>query len=267
MAKQNRDLAAGDLIRYADDVRKTYLNIRDALYAPPILCNTDGDPLVYHTLKFRVESAEEALDALAPLAMARSREDLLEIAEFDETGKLLSLTFDWLKKGNRKFSSWNNTILGCIAISGNSLVAEVNSADRAARIRTEIEKRLGVKATHLSTVARSPEELLESSPAEEIAQPIFDEDFEGDILRDPEVKKRAAESVQKLVEDWVHQKIPILGNRTPLQAVRDPEGKEIVESLLLEWERRVEDGSFFSNIQPDLKAVRKLLELDRPTPG
>jgi len=117
IAKQNRDLAAGDLIRYADDVRATYLTIRDSLYFPPVLCNTDGDSIVHHTLTFHVESAEEALDALAPLALGRSKEDLMENAEFDETGKLRSLTFDWLKKGNRKFSSWNNTILGSITIS------------------------------------------------------------------------------------------------------------------------------------------------------
>jgi hypothetical protein len=267
IAKQNRDLTADDLIRYADDVRETYVDIRDALFSPPVLCNTDGDSIVYHTLTFRVESAEEALDALTPLAMGRSKEDLLEDAEFDEGGKLRSLTFDWLKKGNRKFSSWNNTILGSMAISRNSLVAEVNSAERAARIRAEIEKRLGVKATHLSTVVRSPDELLESSLAEEIAQPIYDKDFEDDIFNDPEVKKQAAESVQKLVEGWVHQKIPVLGNRTPLQAVRDPEGKEIVESLLLEWERRVEDGFYFNNIQPDIQRVRKLLDLGPPTTG
>jgi hypothetical protein len=267
IAKRNRDLSPGDLIRYADDVREAYLNIRDALYFPPVLRNTDGDSIVFHTLTFHVESAEAALDALAPLAMGRSKEDLLEGAEFDETGKLRSLTFDWLKKGNRKFSSWNNTILGSICISGESLVAEVNSAKRAARLRAEIENRLGAMATHLSTVVRSPEKLLESSRTEKAAREEFDEDFPDEILMDPEVKKLAAESVQKLVEDWVHQKIPVLGNRTPLQAVRDPEGKEIVESLLLEWERRVEDGLYLSNIQPDLRAVRKLLDLGPPTLG
>jgi hypothetical protein len=52
-----------------------------------------------------------------------------------------------------------------------------------------------------------------------------------------------------------------------MQAVRDPEGKEIVESLLLEWERRAEDGFFSSNIHPDFEAVRKLLDLGPPTRG
>jgi len=267
IAKQNRDLTAGDVIRYAEDVRETYLNIRDALYAPPVLRNTDGDPLVFHTVTFHIESAEEALDALAPLAIERSKQDLLEDAEFDGSGKLRSLTFNWLKKGNRKFSTWNNTILGSIRISENSLVAEVNSAKRAARIRAEIEKRLGSKATHRSTMTPSPEETLESLGTEKTAQGPSDDVFADDIFRNPEVMKHAKESLQKQVEAWVHQKIPALGNRTPIQAVRDPEGKEIVESLLLDWERRAEDGFFPNSLQPDIQAVRKLLELDRPTPG
>jgi hypothetical protein len=267
IAKQNRDLTADDLIRYADDVRETYLNIRDALYSPPLLCNTDGDPIVYHTLTYHLESAEAALDGLAPLAMARSKEDLMYGAEFDDEGNFISLTFDWLKKGNRKFSSWNNTILGSITISGDSLVAEVNSDKRAARFRAEIEKRLGSRATLENAIRESAEEMLGSSRRKKNAYAKVDEVFPDDILRDPDVRQRAEESIQKLVQDWVHQKIPVLGNRTPMQAVRDPEGKEIVESLLLEWERRAEDGFFSSNIQPDFQAVRKLLDLGPPTRG
>jgi hypothetical protein len=225
IAKQNRDLTADDLIRYGDDVRETYLDIRDALYSPPVLCNTDGHPLVYHTLTYHLESTEAALDALAPLAMARSKEDLLNSAEFDDDGNFINLTFDWLKKGNRKFSSWNNTLLGSIRISGDSLVAEVNSDKRAARFRAEIEKRLGSSATLENAIRQSAEEMLGSSRRKKNAYAKVDEVFPDDILRDPDVRKRAEESIQRLVQDWVHQKIPVLGNRTPMQAVRDPEGK------------------------------------------
>jgi hypothetical protein len=199
--------------------------------------------------------------------MARSKEDILDSAEFDDQGKLSRLTFDWLRKGNRKFSSWKNTILGNLTISGDSLVAVVNSKKRAARIRAEIEKRLGAMATHENTIAQSPEEMLESSETKNAAQPKFDEVFHEEILRDPEFRKRAEASLQKLIQDWVRQEIPVLGNLTPLQAVRDPEGKEIVESLLLEWERRVEDGHYSSDVQPDFPAIRKLLDLEPPASG
>jgi hypothetical protein len=38
-------------------------------------------------------------------------------------------------------------------------------------------------------------------------------------------------------EHWVDQPIPILGNRTPMEAVKDPDGREIVESLVIQAER------------------------------
>lgn len=262
IAKQNRDLTAGDLIRYGDDIRETYLDIRDALYTPPRFSNTDGDPLAFHTLTYRINSAEHVFEALAPLAVSRSKDDLLSQAEFDRDGTLQHVTFDWLKKGNRKFSTWDNTILGSITISRDSLVAEVNSEKRATRLHAEIEKRLGPSAVHQSTGAQTPEEMLKDSPRRRASPSKLDEEEFGEILRDPEVRKRAQESLQKQVEAWVDQKIPLLGGRTPRQAVQDPDGREIVEALLLEWERRSEEqGVYPGDIRPDINALRRLLNL------
>jgi hypothetical protein len=261
VARRDRDLDAEDLLRYADDLRMTYLDIRDSLYAPTQFCNTDGDPIVYHALTFQIESAEAAFQALAPLALLRTKADLLKDADFDPAGKLSGLTFDWLKKGNRKHSTWDNTIMGTVKISATFLVAEVNSERRAKRVRAEIEKRMGAMATHQSTLAQTREELLAKSPKRKSGKMEPDEEFDSAILKDPEIKKLATESLQKQVEAWVHQKIPVLGNQTPLQAVRDSDGKEIVESLLLEWERRSADGFFSGGIRPDIRVIRKLLNL------
>ena len=70
--------------------------------------------------------------------------------------------------------------------------------------------------------------------------------------------------MQKQAESWVHQKIPVLGGRTPLQAVRDPDGKEMVEALLLDWERRDEADVSPNQIRPDIGALRRLLNLASP---
>ena len=260
IAKQNRDLDAEDLVRYADRIRLTYLFIRDALNRPPRLANTDGDPLMFHTLTFRIESPEAAFEALAPLAVGRSKEDLLAEAEFDGTGRLRAVNFDWLKKGNSKISTWDNTILGSIKISQGSLVAEVNSEKRAKRLRNEIEKRLGANATHQKTVAQTADEMLAKSPKLDKMR-AKDEETGDDILRDPEMKKKIQEEVQKQTEAWAYQKIPILGGRAPMEAVRDPDGREIVESLLLDWERQADEGAYQPGIRPDFNAVRKLLRL------
>jgi SEC-C motif/Protein of unknown function (DUF2384) len=261
VTRQNREMTPDDLARHQDAIRLTYLTIRDALYAPPRLANTDGDPLVFHTLKFRIESPEKTFAALAPLSFGQSKEEILEGATFRQGGKLWSIEFDWRKKGNAKIPSWDNTILGNIKISGRSLIAEVNSENRAKRLRQEFEKRLGASATHQSTSVKTADEMLAKAPKRTRAEAKEDTEFEQALLRDPEAKSQLQQMIQKQTEDWVHQKVPVLGGRTPLQAVRDPDGKEIVEALLLDWERRADDGVYQAGIRPDFNAVRRLLNL------
>lgn len=263
IAKQNRTLSGKDLLRYADEIRATYLLIRDSFNVPPKLSNTDGDPLVFHTLTFQIESLENALEALAPLAEGRSKKELLDEAEFDKEGKLRSVAFDWLKEGNSKISSWDNTILGSINLAEHSLVAEVNSEKRANRLRAEIEKRLGAAATHQGTVAQTVNEMLAKLPKRDRKGVKIDEETVDDILRDPEIRRQIQEKVQKQVEAWAYEKIPALGGQTPVEAVRDPDGREIVEALLLDWERRAKDGLYQAGIRPDFNAIRKLLKLTR----
>jgi hypothetical protein len=261
IAKQNRYLTAHDLLRYADLIRATYLDIRDRLFAPPRFCNTDGDPLLLHTLTFRIESAEAAFEALTPLAVGRSREELLDDAELGEDGKLCKVDFDWIKEGNRKFKTWDNTILGHIKISEGRLIAEVNSENRAERLRKEIEKRLGSLAAHESTLAQTLAQMRKNTPRQEAEEAELREAELEALLADPEARKFLQATMQKQVESWVHQKIPALGGRTPIEAVCDPDGKEMVEALLLQWERHHEKDVSPNQIHPDIGAIRRLLNL------
>ncbi len=261
IANQTRTLTADDLLRYADTIRGVYLDIRDALYTPPQFCNTEGDPLLFHTLTFQIESAEAVFEALASLAVGRSREELLNDAELDESGKLRSVDFDWIRERNHKFKTWDNTVLGHIKISEGCLIAEVNSENRARRLRREIEKRLGSIGVHQNTVARTLEEMRKDSAQQKAAQ-AESRDAEVDaLLLDPEVRKQLQSTIQKKVEGWVHQKIPALGGRTPIEAVGDSDGKEVVEALLLQWERHDKRDVSPNQIRPDINAIRRLLNL------
>jgi SEC-C motif/Protein of unknown function (DUF2384) len=250
IARQQRELAASDLIRYREDIRTAYLNIRDAMRTPPRLTNTDGDPFVFHTLTFRAGSARAAFEALAPLARGVSKRELLGTAKLDDDGTLLSVEIPWLKLGNRTHKDWENTILGQIKISGRSLVVDVNSEERAAKIRHEIEKRLGILVVHQRTVAQNPESLLnKQEPTGTAVDP------------EPEMDEQMQAECQRRVENWIFQKVPALGGRTPLEAVGDPDGREIVESLLLDWEHQTEKIADARTFCPDVNAVRRLLKL------
>jgi len=261
IAKQNRALNASDLIRYREEIRTVYLNIRDAMHIPPKLCNTDGDPIVFHTIQFRIGSAQVAFDALAPLAKFVAKKDLLDSAELNGDGSLRSVEIPWSKKGNKIHESWDNTILGNLKISGQSLTVEVNSTNRAKKICMEIEKRLGMHAVHENTRTRTPEEMLQESKRDKIARPPVKRTEAPELALDPELTRLVEAHMQGYVEGWVHQKIPALGGRTPLQAVNDPDGREMVEALLLGWESHWEDPGPPGFARPDINAARKLLNL------
>ena len=259
IAKKNRDLNAEDLLRYREEIRTVYLDIRDSALRPKMLTNTDGEPFVLHKLTFRIGSAQLAFDALASLSWSNDKEDLLEDAERDADGLLVSIEFDWLGKGNKLHKDWDNTILGHLNISGRTLVVDVNSENRAKRIREEIEKRLGLHATHLSTTT----ETIEMDPARlsKHGQAATPKTGAGIPELTPEMQKQFAGYMQQQVEAWIHQNVPALGGRTPLEAVGDPDGKEMVEALLLGWERHFEGPAGPGSFKPDIDAVRRLLNL------
>lgn len=254
-AKQNREPGIDDLFRYADRIRSTYLSLRDSLHAPPRLANTDGDPLEFHTLTFRVGSAQVAFDALAPLAWGWSKEELLEDAEIDADGTLRRVAIDWVKKGNKMHEHWDNTILGHMKIAERSLVVDVNSAERAARIREEINERLGMMAVHLGTRVRTPEQIVKEAHQDEPAEAMAEQ------ADTPELNEMTQAFMQTEMEAWVYKRIPILGGRTPMEAVADPDAREIVESLLLDWERNAKRTTNARIGHPDVGALRRLLNL------
>ena len=259
--KQNRELSAADLTQYTDEIRAVYLDIRDALSKPPKLQNTDGEPFLSHKIHFNTQSAQSTFDALASLAWGVTKEDLLEEAELSPDGSLRSIEFAWLKKGNKMHPSWESTVLGHLKIFGKTLLVEVNSANRAKRVREEIEQRLGSQAIHVGTETESPEQMLKQAKQRKAQRGAEEEIDEDDLMRDPEVRRQIEAEVQKQVEGWVRTKVPALGGRTPLQAVADPDGREMVEALLQGWERQNQAPGPASIVRPDISALRRLLNL------
>ncbi len=261
IAKQQRELAAQDLIRYREMIRTVYLDIRDSLRRPPKLQNTDGDPFVFHMLTFEIGSPQVAFDALASLAWGESKEDLLEGAEMAADGALLNISFDWRKKGNAMHKTWDNTILGHMKIAGRTLTVEVNSAQRAGRIHAEIDRRLGILARHQGTVSQTPEQLLATKKQSKQFLPSLAKPDRDDSNIESETLETVRASMRQEMEDWVDLKLPVLGGRTPRQAVQEPDGREIVEGILLEWERSAAQPSVAKFINPDVSIIRRLLHL------
>jgi len=233
------DLFAGELLREREgELRELYLDIVERIRNPklPKLQNTDGEPLSLQRLVFDIDSAQQAFDALKHLAFGETEDELLEGAERDAQGALVRVRVDWKKAGNRMHASWDNTVLGSIRIDGGRLTAEVNSAKRASTLKALIEEALGERARYRATEIQSVEKLLADAPARE-ADDVSAAGKHEALAELPEVKAKIAEMLDKHYERWIDEKIPALGNQTPREAVKDPDGRERVEALVLQIER------------------------------
>ncbi len=231
--------------------------IADRLYNPrmPTFQNTDGDPLSLHKLVFDLKvPPQAAFDALKHLALDESEEDLLADATRDSEDKLTGVRFTWKKRGNEKHADWDNTVLGSIEIDGPRLVAEVNSKARAGTIRKKIEAALGDGIRYRVSEIQSPERMLADLRAAGGERGGAASKERDRLAERPEVREKISEMMAAHWEHWVDQPLPILGNRTPMDAVKDPDGREIVESLVIQAERPGRG----SNVPTDENVFRRL---------
>jgi len=230
----------------AEQIRELYLGLRDVLMnpAPPVLNNTDNELIEFHTITCGVESIEAAFEALAPLAKGVAKEELLQDATFDAEGRLKKIEFDWLKKGNKKQSSWETTVLGHVVLEGATLKADVNSATRARRLQKEMRKRLGPTMRNL-TVAIKPidEALSDYDQVRDTPEEQKRRMEEASWRESPEVRKAMREFQEQQWEGWIDEKIPALDGLTPREAIRRSDTREMVEALLLQFERHEVDAA------------------------
>ena len=161
-----------------------------------------------------------------------------QIALFPEDRLAPALDCDVVSKhGNKKHAGWGNTVLGWIEIDGTRLNAEVNSEARADAIRKKIETALGEGIRYRASEIQSPERMLADLRAAGGARGgAASEEYER-LAERPEVREKISELMAAHWEHWVDEPLPILGNRTPMDAVKDPDGREIVESLVIQGER------------------------------
>jgi hypothetical protein len=174
----------------------------------------------------------------------------------DAEDKLTGVRFSWKKRGNKKHAEWDNTVLGWIEIDGTRLIAEVNSEARADAIRKKIETALCEDVRYRAREIQSLEKLLADVPAAGGVSGGAASGERKQLAEHPEVRETISAIMAAHWEHWVDQPIPILGNRTPMEAVKSPDGREIVESIIIQSER---DGHS-PHMQTDEDVFRRLRE-------
>lgn len=262
LRKSKLPITSETLRDYSLELLEIYHDIVERLLHPPrpVLFNTDNEPFALHKLVFEIDSPRRAFDALKHLALDQAEEELLRDAEFDASGSLKKVSFPWLKRGNARHKSWNNTILGHLTIEDRQLTAEVNSEARAQRFRALIEERLGAAVRHKATVIESTEALLDAEPDQ--ARMRRHRKEQQKLLAQPEVRAELEAFLRDHYASWADEKIPALGNRTPRQAVKTADGREMVAALLAQAERDLKRDYPWMESSP-LAAVRQELGLVR----
>jgi len=227
------------LYEYDLEIRELYFNIFYALMRPPELQNTDGNPLIFHTIYYEIDSPELVFERLKVLSEIGSETELRETADLDESGRLIRAEIPWCRKGQNMAAAVDNTLLGQLAIEDRRLKVVVNSARRAEIIRAEIETRLGKHARYITTKIQSPDAMLETirDGESEMDEPGPNQE---ELWQISEVREQIEKTLFAHWGNWVDAKIPALGNLTPRQAVKDPDGRESVEALLLDAERSMD---------------------------
>jgi len=252
---QKNALSTEDLADYEFEIREVFLELYAAAINPPSLSNTDGDPLSLQTLHYRISSPKDAFDALVHLCVTESPEQLLENADYTESGELAGVTIPWSRLEAAKTTPMSNTILGYIDIERESMTVEVNSDKRAAEIREIIQNAIGDKA-HYKTTSIKPVR-TPGERAEDDDDPLG---CHNKMMQDPAVREHMENMFLDHWGQWVDTPLPILDGQTPREAAKSPSGREKVDAL-------IRSAFLNSERSPDLEVQKKGIDRARTELG
>ncbi len=209
----------------------------------PRIVNTDREDFIFTEMHFKVKDEKTV------------RRKLGALKSFEYAGKDDSWT--WLKAPSRKFPDEARTVLGTFRFKEGQLVAETNSRERAQRLEYKLMGHLRGLLRLEKTLYRQPDELA-SIPKEEREAARKESE---ELNARPEVR----EALRKYQEDyyfvkWPRQKVPMLGNVTPLQAAKTEKGRrKLIE--LLEYYDRMQDAQPADKPRVDTNRLRQMLGL------
>ncbi|MFC1808324.1 SEC-C metal-binding domain-containing protein [Candidatus Omnitrophota bacterium] len=181
----------------------------------PELQNTDGEPMRFSKTFFKIKQREGLTEKLSSVQNFR----------FDEDNNM----WIWYKKGNRRIRSFPTTILGTLSIAGNYLIAEINSLQRALRLKSKLSRGFNQYLTYEKIEAKDFGSMPQLSEEE---MERFEKN-QKELYADPKVRKFLKDKAEDYYHnDWMRQKIPALDYKTPTQAVKTESGRQKLEDVL-----------------------------------
>jgi hypothetical protein len=180
---------------------------------PPVLQNTDGDPLLMVTQRFRITERDLFLEAL------RDHPDMEE----EEVGE----DFLWIREqpdGQRIHRAH-------LHIEGDTLIAETNSRKRANTLKKLLKRIAGSTLKHIETSAKTMDELM--AEREDRGGEEGDSDVEDPSGIPQEVQEAVIRDyLDRHMHAWVDMPLPALKGLTPRKAALLPRRRGAVVNLL-----------------------------------
>jgi len=247
------DEALAELFDMDLDLIWFYQDLVDHLFtsALPEVRNTDGEELVF------TKSVYEFDPSHRPDILKR----LSRITEFEPATEKTrdKALFTWVVQAGPD-TPLDNITKGRIEVRRKYIETECNSAGRENQLRRKLKEALPDLITHRKTSS----EPLGKVELEGKTRSGWREDSEALDIHDlsEEGQAQLREHLEKMYMNWADTKVPLLGNRTPKEAVKDPEGKRQVISLVKDWENlqaRAKNPQFIF----DFNKLRKELGLSR----
>ncbi|MDP2659885.1 MAG: hypothetical protein Q8R28_04065, partial [Dehalococcoidia bacterium] len=239
------EVDAERLSDYGEFVLEFYFDCVDVLLHPqlPKLANTDGDPLEWTTSTY----------AFAPEQRGRilGRLDQMRNIEADEAEGEDGAGYRWI--GHPQKGPLEQVSRGRIMVGAETLTTECNSRKRDRALRERLLKNLG-DLVKLEGTEYKPLDMeamrdmaAEAGPGEGAIDPA---------TLPPEVRQQIQQMVEDMHLRWADERVPALGNRTPREAVKTPEGRREVAQMVNDYEnmcaRNPQDTFDFNRLRREL---------------
>ena len=219
--------------------------------ASPTLVNTDQEPLRFSNVYFKIKSEEGLTDQL------RRVPGIYHVEQVKDEPNGPRIRANWMKAGNRRIPTWENTILGHIKVQQGRLVGETNSLERALRLKRLLQRKLKAHLVYERIESRDWRAVPPPSPKELRKA----EQERRSLMAKPEVRAAYVAEIKAYYRSWLDTPIPALGNRTPRKTAQTARGKARVEELVCDIEAdQARQPSYYP--KADLRFLR--LELGLP---
>jgi len=204
---------------------------RAMLPQQPTFCNSDGDDVMFHDLRFPLAAGVTQKDVAARLNGVKNF--VPEESRF----------WNWLaprRSHPRQQVSGimldsqmeDSTVLGSLELKGKSLLVTVNSVERAEKVEALVTKAAGERLKRPLTRIRTVEQMMAEEGSERPR--------EGADEIPPQIARQITHDyLDKHYRETLDAPVPALGGKSPRQAVRSAAGREKV----LEWLKLIENRS------------------------